>query len=67
MASVEVDEDFLIVQSPDNLVSGFDVTKVTLKVDNNQTICSDTFRVNDTWLNKDHLCNAVKMNASKAG
>ena len=37
--------DFLIVQSPDNLVPGFDVTKVTLTGDKNQTIfqtCSES-------------------------
>ena len=57
--------EFLIVKSPDNLVSGFDITKVTLTGDNNQTICSDTFKVNDTWLSKDHLHNDVKLHASK--
>ena len=67
MASVQVDEDFIIVQSPDNLVSGFDVTKVALTYDNNQTIILDIFRVKNAWLSKDHLHNSAKLHASKTG
>ena len=57
--------DFLIVQSPKILVSGFDITKVALTGENNQTICSDMLRVNDTQLSKDNLHNAEKLHPSK--
>ena len=57
--SPHVNEDFLIAQTPVNLFSGFDITKVSLTCDNNQTVISDIFRVNDMRLSKDHLHDVV--------
>ena len=67
MTSVQVKENFLIVQSSGNALSGFDITKVKFNGEKNQNIVSEIFRVNNTWLSKNNFHSSVKLCSSKTG